>query len=83
MRFTKVGAAMIAALCAVVVVCGVALWKVESRLYDAHPDHSGVGTPRVSAAEPGGDEPVLQRVIDGVLGGLGCVPEPSGAADAK
>ncbi|MGX9295078.1 hypothetical protein [Tsukamurella paurometabola] len=74
MRFTKAGTAAVAALCAAVVMCGVALWIIESRLVAAHPECVGAGSPRLSVSERVGDEPVLHRALDRVLSGLGCVP---------
>ncbi len=72
MTFTKLRFGLIAMLCAAVVLCGVALWIVESRLVSAHPECVGTGSPRVSAAEPVGQPPALHRTLGRVLAGLGC-----------
>ncbi|WP_336671920.1 hypothetical protein [Tsukamurella sp. USMM236] len=83
MTFTKVRVALVAALCAAVVLCGVGLWMVESRLVSHHPECVGTGSPRVSVTEPVGEQPVLHRALDRVLGGLGCSMGPAGDLSVK
>ncbi|MGZ9826487.1 hypothetical protein ACXYTP_06205 [Tsukamurella ocularis] len=83
MEFEKARVAVITALCAAVVLCGVALWTVESRLVSVHPECAGTGTPRAAVAESAGDGPLLRRALDRVLGGLGCVASPQHRTLAK
>ncbi|CAM3316334.1 hypothetical protein [Tsukamurella hominis] len=83
MTFTKIRVALVTALCAAVVLCGVGLWMVESRLVSQHPECVGTGSPRASVAGSVGERPVLHRAIDRVLGGLGCAVGPAGDLPAK
>lgn len=83
MTFTKARVALVAALCAAVVVCGVGLWMVESRLVSMHPECVGTGSPRVTATESAGQRPALDRAVDRVLGGLGCAVGSDGGPSAK
>ncbi|WP_151901729.1 hypothetical protein [Tsukamurella tyrosinosolvens] len=83
MTFTRVRIALIAALCGAVVLCGVGLWIVESRLVANHPGCAGTGSLRVSVSESVSGEPVLQRALDRVLSGLGCATGPSRDATAN
>lgn len=83
MTFTKIRVALVAALCAAVVLCGVALWMVESRLVSQHPECVGTGSPRLTVTGTVGERPALHRALDRVLGGLGCTLGPDGSLSAK
>ncbi|TWS18173.1 hypothetical protein FK529_16835 [Tsukamurella asaccharolytica] len=69
---------LIAVLCSVVVLCGIGLWHVESRLLTTYPECVGTGSPRVSAVESPGEVRAVQSAIDRVLDGLGCKAVPLG-----
>ncbi|TWS23686.1 hypothetical protein FK268_15620 [Tsukamurella sputi] len=77
MKFTKVGIVLIATLCAAVVVCGVGLWIIESRLAAAHPECVGTGSARATLTATVGENGPRDRVLDRVLTRLGCPESPS------
>ncbi|MCS3780697.1 hypothetical protein [Tsukamurella ocularis] len=72
MIFTKIRFGLVAMLCTVVVLSGVALWIIESRLVSAHPECVGTGSPRVAAAELVGERPALSSALDRMLDGVRC-----------
>ncbi|KXP04011.1 hypothetical protein AXK60_19915 [Tsukamurella pseudospumae] len=79
MRFTRIRFTVVSALCLAVVLCGVGLWVVESRLVSKDSDCGGAGSPR---AVPGVlvtvDDRATLGVLDTMLSRLGCgAPAPA------
>lgn len=79
MKFTKVRIVLIATLCTVVVVCGIGLWIIESRLAAAHPECVGTGSPRATLTATVNDDGTQRRGLGRVLAKLGCPETPTPA----
>ena len=82
MGFTRIRLTVVSVLCLAVVVCGVGLWIVESRLVSTDSDCGGPGSPR---AVPGVlvtvDDRASLDVLDTMLSRMGCgTPAPAHVA---